>query len=102
MTTATTETAIEVGSILYSSWGYDQTNITFYEVLRKTAKTVTLQPVHSEIVESGDMVGKVIATKEPKGKPVRRSLRFGNAVRIESYEWAYVWDGQPKRFSAYA
>jgi len=36
---------IEPGAILYSSWGYDQTNIDFYYVVRTTEKSCWLVPM---------------------------------------------------------
>ena len=33
------------GDIFVSSWGYDQTNVDFYEVVKVAAKTVTLIPI---------------------------------------------------------
>lgn len=34
-----------VGDIIYDSWGYDQTNIDFYQVVAVTAKFVTVRPI---------------------------------------------------------
>jgi hypothetical protein len=38
---------IEVGAILYSSWGYEQTNIDFYLVVRTTASSCWILPMDS-------------------------------------------------------
>ena len=42
-----------IGKIFYSSWGYEQTNIDFYEVVEvsKSGKSLTLQQIGSKIVE---------------------------------------------------
>ena len=37
------ECGAKVGDVLYSSWGYEQTNYNFYEVIAVTKKTVTLK-----------------------------------------------------------
>lgn len=43
---------IKVGDIFYSSWGYDQTNVDFYQVLDVSDKgTVSLREIGSEIVD---------------------------------------------------
>lgn len=42
-TAATTAHTLTVGTILSSSWGYDQTNICYYEVVKATRTQVTLQ-----------------------------------------------------------
>jgi hypothetical protein len=43
---------IEPGAILYSSWGYDQTNIDFYMVTRCTKASAWIMPMTSRIAES--------------------------------------------------
>lgn len=49
---------LRVGTLLCNSWGYDQTNIDFYEVVSRSASgaTVKLRKVASETVKhTGDM-----------------------------------------------
>jgi hypothetical protein len=101
-TTATAE--VKIGSIFASSWGYDQTNVNFYRVVRCTAKTVTLQEVQNKYVESGDMVGKVIPSDIPKGATFRRTVKYYSApsVAIEDFAHAYLWHGRPMDVSSYA
>ena len=42
------------GDFLASFWGYDQTNVNFFKVIKKTATTVTLQDWEQEIVKGKD------------------------------------------------
>ena len=42
---------IELGTIFYDSWGYDQTNVDFYKVIRKTAKMVEVVAIGQHKVE---------------------------------------------------
>jgi hypothetical protein len=42
---------LTVGTILYYSWGYDQTNIEFFQVIRNTGKSVIVREIASESVE---------------------------------------------------
>ena len=37
-----------MGDIMYSSWGYDQTNVDFYKVVRVTKASAWLQPIGSK------------------------------------------------------
>ena len=95
----------EVGTILQSSWGYEQTNINFYKVVKKTDKSVQLMDLKSDVVERGDMCGKVVASDEfVEGcQPFRRMIRDGrDSVKICDYEYASIWDGTPKTFTSYA
>lgn len=41
-----------VGKILVSTWGYDQTNVDFFKVVRETPSSVWLQRIGSVPVES--------------------------------------------------
>ena len=47
------ERQFEVGGYAYSSYGYDQTNISFYKVVKKDNGWVTFAPVKQVAVESG-------------------------------------------------
>ena len=99
-------TAIQPGTIFASSWGYDQTNVNFYRVVRSTPKTVVLQEVCSDRVQSGDMVGKVVPGSVTRGEQFRRTIsRYSPerpSVRIDGSEWAYVWHGRPMDVTSYA
>lgn len=56
---------IEPGAILYSSWGYDQTNIDFYMVTRTTAKSAWIVPMSSPIVEQTGFMSENVVAGEP-------------------------------------
>ena len=105
---------IESGNILYSLWGYDQTNVSFYLVTRATTTTVTIQPIESERIELGDCHDLVVprSSNDPhapyffSGEPIRRKVQdygYGPSVRRANYRGAgncYVWDGTPKQQTA--
>ena len=92
-----------VGDVLYSSWGYDQTNIDFYVVLKVTASTITIRELASVRDYTGDMQGVAMPGTEfaPRSEEMVKRPRFGR-VKIEDYAGAYKWDGKPMRFSTYA
>ncbi len=53
----------KVGDILYSSWGYDQTNIEFFKVVKVSEFSVWIQEVGSKVVEvTGWAHEKVVPT----------------------------------------
>lgn len=99
---------LKVGDILYSSWGYDQTNIDFYQVTALIGEQmVELRQIAAEMLphEPGysDMSGKVIAKPGVfKGEAFKKRVSGGNTVKIESYASAWPWDGKPKYCSWYA
>lgn len=41
------------GAVWYTSWGYDQTNVEFFEVVAETRGTVTLRRLRSEVEPTG-------------------------------------------------
>jgi hypothetical protein len=100
----------KVGDILSSSWGYDQTNITFYQVLKVTPKTVTVREIRKEYQHGADMVGTVLPIRdsfplrsEEKRRTVIRSFDGSQpCLKMESYEFAYLWKGNPEEFTSYA
>lgn len=49
----------EVGDVLYSSWGYDQTNVDFYQVIATTSKTVTFREIRATYEGTGYLAGRV-------------------------------------------
>jgi hypothetical protein len=100
-----------VGDILSSSWGYDQTNVTFYQVLRVTPKTVTVREIRTERKYDAEMMlGTVLPIRDSfplhskeKRRTVIRSFDGSRpCLKMESYEFAYLWNGNPEEFTAYA
>jgi hypothetical protein len=54
----------KVGNIVYNSWGYDQTNIDFYQVVGVTAKTIKIRQLKQRTVETGFMSGDTEPIKD--------------------------------------
>lgn len=99
-------TKLTEGSILYTSWGYDQTNIDFYQVTKVIGKKmVELR----ELVQSRDTSGMAfdqgmcspIKDKFTDEAPIRK-IASSDSVKIKSYAIASLWDGRPKHFTSYA
>jgi len=94
------EHGLSVGDILYSSWGYDQTNIDFYQVTAVRGKMVEIRKIGGKIVRQSRGVDYVVAVPNNFiGKPLRKKPtgRKGEKpkVKITSYSWASLWDGKP-------
>lgn len=94
------------GDILYSSWGYDQTNIDFYKVLEVKAKSIVMVPIGGERVSGSmaDMSARVVANPDViTGTPMlKRVADAKGTVRLTSYSRAWPWDGTPKTETYYA
>lgn len=99
---------LTVGTVMVAAWGYDQTNIDYFVVVKATPKTVLLQQVASK--EEYDprlfLQGKSTPLlDQPIGKPFRcKPYEFNGKwrVRINSFTRAGVWSGDPQNFSSYA
>lgn len=99
---------MKVGDILYDSWGYDQTNVNFYEVTGVSGASVVVREIASKVVESyrgGEKVMPVPGDfiSEPMKK---RPSRYGKnpdqvSVKITSSISARPWDGKPLHQTAW-
>jgi hypothetical protein len=89
---------LKEGDILYSSWGYDQTNIDFYQVVGVAEKSVKIREIEKKVVGSGDITSDhvIAAPNHFAGPPMTKVVRPGDVVSIASYANAYKWDGKPK------
>lgn len=95
---------LAIGDILYTSWGYDQTNVDFYQVVDKpSTHFVVIRKVASETVKDDGPSTHVIAVPGSfigEGKRVKANA--DNTVKISDGRGsAYQWDGQPKYETGY-
>jgi hypothetical protein len=94
---------ISVGDILYSSWGYEQTNIDWYQVIATTDKTITVRQIAGDRNETGWLQGETRPVRDHFiEEPLTRKVSESNSIRIESFAHAWLWDGRTKHYTAYA
>lgn len=82
---------LEVGDVLVSSWGYDQTNIDYYQVTALAGKrTVEIREIESQSEATGQMMGQCVpALGKFAGPPMRRRVGFDqHSVRVDSVRHA--------------
>jgi hypothetical protein len=96
-----------VGDILEHTWGYDQTNVDFYQVVELKTKTIVLREIQSVEKSTGHMTGKVTPVKNSfEGEPFRRrpyKSSFGWMVNINGYTGgARKWNGKEQPVTHYA
>jgi hypothetical protein len=108
-------TTLKVGDILSSSWGYDQTNVDFYQVVevKKSGKSVVIQKISSRLVLGegcAPMSGTVMPNRDGfAGEPMLKRVQFWRKSETEideyltmaSYASASKWDGKPEYCSWY-
>jgi len=93
------------GDILEASWGYEQTNVDFYEVVQVKGKLVGLREIGSRVCETtGSMSANVIPVPgKYYGEIFFRKVLMGNYVNIDNRKvrQAGIWDGKPSYSSWY-
>jgi hypothetical protein len=62
--------APRVGDILVRTWGYDQTNVDFYQVLAVTARSVRIRPILGRVCPPALRVAMSGVTLKVNGAPV--------------------------------
>ncbi|MEW6901087.1 hypothetical protein [Trueperella pyogenes] len=105
MTTTTTE--VNVGDIFASSWGYDQTNVSFYQIVKVTPKTVVLAPIAKRREDALTWASETVMPicGQFIGEAFRRKIcdyGSGPLVMVSSCEYARLWDGKPQFRSSWA
>lgn len=100
-------TSFVEGAVLVCSWGYEQTNVDFYVIVKKTPHTVQMLPLKAITTPTGDMTGESVANMTNdaiihKHDPTRHKINDSNWIRIESYSSASLWTGKKMYTSSYA
>jgi hypothetical protein len=112
---------VKVGDIFYTSWGYDQTNVEFYKVVRATKASVWVQQTgqtredatygngdYWTTKSTGEIKGRAVYNRETgeydtKFPPItQHRIQYGYgkpAIRINSVVNGWFWDGEPKSAS---
>lgn len=95
-----------VGDLLYSAWGYDQTNVDFYEVVRVSKSTIWLQKRRAVITPGAGlspMSGYSVPGDGFESERVfSRRVSPHGSVKIDDCSRAYRWQGKPVGCSWYA
>jgi len=99
MSTATIN-KMEVGTILVATWGYGQTNVTFYQVTKRTPKRVTVVQVPTvHAYDEGGMTAQATPGvrphmwSEPQQATIRQLADGSEFIKLESYMYAKPWQG---------
>ena len=112
---------VKVGDVFVESWGYDQTNIDYYEVVRLMPQSVELIHIPAKTVGEGERlrlipdVGARHELRQFNGQP-DKSHRWGASfikrvaagydnkpsVRLTSFSHGYLWDGESSHFDTIA
>jgi hypothetical protein len=94
---------LKIGDILYTSWGYDQTNVDWYQVTDLFGNSgVILREIGASVTETGFMSGESLPIRNDFiSEPMRKIVR-GDYITIDESRTAFLWNGKPKYNSWYA
>lgn len=96
--------SLRVGDILRASWGYEQTNVDYYEVIRVSRSSVWLREIGGRVTEHhSSMSGKCVPVSGEylNDEIIMRRANGHNMVRIEKYARAYKWMGKADMWSGW-
>lgn len=85
---------IKVGDIYYTSWGYDQTNVNFYEVVAIGEKSVFVREVAAETVDEDRNITHVVAKPGAYVGSPTRVVPGPNGFKVDGH-YASKWGGEP-------
>lgn len=99
------QTNFKLGDIISYSWGYDQTNVDFFEVVRVSASSVWIRQRNSSVIETGNMSGEAKpASGFASEEVLRKKIQIFNGRPILSMKHGIgnLWSGESLRTSWYA
>lgn len=94
---------LQVGDVLHSQWGYEQTNNDYFQVTALVGKRmVEIRQIGNDYRETGFLSGK----SKPKpghfiGEPMRKVVNGHNRVRIESFATAGKCDPNRETYESH-
>ena len=94
---------VKVGDIFYRAWGYDQTNINFYQVIETKGQSFTIREICAKTVEGSTyphgMADEVVPVRNAFMKDeepiVKRSMKFN------SYSWLSKTEENKKHYRSW-
>jgi len=98
---------LKVGEILYTSWGYDQTNTEFYVITKVSGKRVWIREIAADYEQTGFMSGQSWPAMpiKPIGEETMHIAQScgteGACVKID-HHYAYQESGRSHYTSSYA
>lgn len=99
---------LTVGTILYTSWGYDQTNVEFYAVTRVSGRRVWVREIAADYEATGYMSGNtwpampIRFVGEETMHVAQPSGARGVYVKISESQHAWVDEGKQHSTTSYA
>jgi hypothetical protein len=84
---------VKIGDIFRTSWGYDQTNVDFYQVINNPSPHfVEVKEIKQDLKETGFMCGQTRPLKDQfiENAPVMRKKVLNDAITIDRSRTGYL------------
>lgn len=103
--------SLRVGDILSASWGYEQTNVDYYQVTRATEKSVWVRKVAAQCEQTQHLAGHSVPvpgrfigeeTGPHRASGESATCGYNGATKVNCVEVAGVKSYAPQYWSAYA
>ena len=100
--------SLKVGDIIFNSWGYDQTNIDWYQVIATSGNFVTVQEIAGDVKENGFMSGTTTPVRDKflkDSKPERHRVYVHQSGSVSinfEHGSGSLYNGSPRYCSWYA
>lgn len=89
-----------MSKIYVCSWGYEQTNVNFYQVVRESEKSLWLREIGSHVLRyDSSMSGSVLPNEDDFIGDIFRVLQPKHTCINVKFGLAYLWNGEPVSFS---
>jgi len=91
-----------VGDVLYTSWGYDQTNVDWYQVTKVKAKSIWLRRIAENSSDAGNCSSGYTQPRRYEfiGAEFRKTVQADGYISAE-FGSMRKWDGKAKYCSSY-
>lgn len=106
--------SVSVGDVFVTSWGYEQTNIDYFEVVEKHGQYVTVRPIASRTVEDTGWMQRTVEAvpgsyvdrcalidDKPSARFKVKGTKDSPRIDLTSFASAYIWDGKPDNETSY-
>jgi hypothetical protein len=101
--------AVAIGDIFEWSWGYDQTNLDYFEVVARRGRMLTVRELAQKTVPGSEgfmsdrrlpLPGQFLENAKPQSKLLQFS--GGKPFIAQEFGWCDLWDGSAHYCSWYA
>ncbi len=103
--------SFEVGAILTDSWGWEQTNIDFYCIVKRSGQWVTVLPMSNKtskeigFMTNHELPGEINFSADPQRKKISVFNGKESGFSFRNYSgggWCKLWDGKEETSTHYA